>query len=253
MSYDSEMLMENPLREYLHILVKRKWLIIGTCLTIVLLVGIYNFFQTRIYRANAMLQITQDNPAAQVSVEDKLSRLTDADSLEKFQTTQYKILKSRSLAQRVIQALNLQEAPEFKAIREANPDKNENEILNTMVEALLAGLAVTPVRNTFLVEVAYHSPDKALARDVVNAIADEYMYLSIDRRNESFSLVRKWLDKQLQGMAAKVQEAQKRLYKFGQKSDIYTMEDKDNVIIQKFIDLTHLRQQEKNSIVITAC
>ena len=68
----------------------------------------------------------------------------------------------------------------------------------------------------------------------------EYMYLSIDRRNESFALVRKWLDKQLQELAAKVQEAQKKLYKFGQKTDIYTLEDKDNVVVQKFIDLSSL-------------
>ena len=88
--------------------------------------------------------------------------------------------------------------------------------------------------------MAFQSPDKSLAQRVVNAIADEYMYLSIDRRNESFALVRKWLDKQLQEMAGKVQEAQKKLYKFGQKTDIYTLEDKDNVVVQKFIDLSSL-------------
>ena len=101
-------------------------------------------------------------------------------------------------------------------------------------------LEVTPVRNTYLVEVSFQSPDKALAQKVVNTVADEYMFLSIDRRNESFSLVRTWLDRQLQEMAGKVQEAQKKLYKFGQQTDIYTLEDKDNVIVQKFIDLSGL-------------
>ena len=101
-------------------------------------------------------------------------------------------------------------------------------------------LEVTPVKNSYLVEVAFQSPDKSLTQKVVNAIADEYMYLSIYRRNESFSLVKKWLDKQLQEMATKVQEAQGKLYKFGQKTNIYTLEDKDNVIIQKFIDLIGL-------------
>jgi capsular exopolysaccharide synthesis family protein len=37
-----------------------------------------------------------------------------------------------------------------------------------------------------------------------------------------------------------VHEAQKKLYKFGQKTDIYTLEDKDNVVVQKFIDLSSL-------------
>jgi capsular exopolysaccharide synthesis family protein len=37
-----------------------------------------------------------------------------------------------------------------------------------------------------------------------------------------------------------VQQAQKKLYKFAQKTDIYTLEDKDNVVVQKFIDLSSL-------------
>jgi capsular exopolysaccharide synthesis family protein len=52
--------------------------------------------------------------------------------------------------------------------------------------------------------------------------------------------VRRWLDKQLQEMGSKVQEAQKRLYKFGQETDIYTLEDRDNVVVQKFLDLSSL-------------
>jgi capsular exopolysaccharide synthesis family protein len=41
-------------------------------------------------------------------------------------------------------------------------------------------------------------------------------------------------------MGSKVQEAQKRLYKFGQETDIYTLEDRDNVVVQKFLDLSSL-------------
>ncbi len=151
-----------------------------------------------------------------------------------------KILQSRSLALRVIKALNLAEHPDFKVIREKNPEMTDSEFEDAMVELFQKRLEVTPVRNSFLVDVAFQSPDKALAQKVVNAVADEYMYLSIDRRNESFNLVRTWLDRQLHDMAGKVQEAQKKLYKFGQKTDIYTLEDKDNVIVQKFIDLSGL-------------
>jgi len=212
--YDVEM--QGPgLQDYIFILLKRKWLVIGVFLTIFLAVAIYTFLRTPIFRASAKLQITEDNPGSHVSASDKLPEFFGYDDAEKFQQTQYDILQSQSLAQRVVQALNL---PKHTAW----------------------SLEINPVRNTYLVEVACQSPDKAVAQKVVNAVADEYMYLSIDRRNESFGLVRKWLDKQLKELAAKVQEAQKKLYKFGQKTDIYTLEDKDNVVVQKFIDLSSL-------------
>jgi capsular exopolysaccharide synthesis family protein len=241
MDYDyySESYKGGDLREYLHIVLKRKWFIIGTFLSVFLTAALYTFIRTPIYRTSATLQLTQDNPGSRV-MDDKLSQLTGLEEVEKFQQTQYKILQSWSLAERVFQALNLRDQADFKTIREKNPDMTDAKIEEAMVGQLMANIEVAPVKNSFLVEVAYQSPDKSLAQRVVNAIADEYMFLSIDRRNESFALVRKWLDKQLQEMAAKVQEAQKKLYKFGQKTDIYTTEDKENVVVQKFIDLSGL-------------
>lgn len=228
------------LREYLHVLLKRKWWVIATFSIISLAGALYTFTRTPIFRTSATLQITQDNPGSQVSVDEKLSKLTGSDSVEKFQQTQYKILQSWSLAQRVFQALNLKDKPDFQALKEKNPEKTEAQLEEAMVGLLMKNIEVTPVKNSYLVEVAFKSPDRSLPQKVVNAIADEYMYLSIDRRNESFALVRKWLDKQLKEMGAKVQEAQKKLYKFGQKTDIYTLDDKENVIVQKFIDLSGL-------------
>ena len=203
------------LRDYLYILLKRKWVVIGTFLAVFLFVALRTFLATPIYRASTTLQITNDNPGSHVSATGGLPDVFGFDPGDKFQNTQYDILKSQSLAQRVVQALNLSKDTSWS-------------------------LEVNPVHDTYLVEVACQSPDKSVAQKVANAIADEYMYFSIERRNDSFTLVRKWLDKQLTKMAVKVQEAQKKLYKFGQKSDIYTLEDKNNVVMQKFVDLSSL-------------
>ena len=94
-------------------------------------------------------------------------------------------------------------------------------------------------------DISYQSADKEITKKVLDTIASQYLYLLIDRRNESFALVRNWLNDQLNEMAGKVQETQKKLYKFGQKTDIYMTHDKaggdqDNVIVQKFIDLSSL-------------
>jgi len=236
--YDSEEQQGLDLREYVSILLKRKWWIFGTFLIIFIGVTFYTLTRTPIFRATGMLQITKDNPVSQMGPDDKYSQFFSTDS-EKFQLTQYKILQSESVAQRMIQVLNLQDHPDFKSIWN-NPNQSKAEIENAMVALFLSKLEINPVKNSYLVEVAYKSPDKVMAQKVVNTIADQYMYLSIDRRDESFTLVRKWLDKQLQEMEAKVQKAQKKLFKFAQQADIYTLEDKDNVVVQKFIDLSGL-------------
>ena len=229
------------LGDYIDVILRRKKWIIGTFLVLVLGVAALCWLITPIYRVSSILQITEDNPASNVSVDDKISSaLSGSSSQEKFQQTQYKILESRSLARQVLRILNMAEHPEFREISKKYADKSPAEIEEVMIDQFQKKLEIKPVANTYLVEVAFKSTDKELAKKVVEAVANQYIFLSIDRRNDSFKLVRDWLNNQLQQMALKVQEAQKKLYKFGQKANIYSLEDKENVIIQKFVDLNAL-------------
>jgi succinoglycan biosynthesis transport protein ExoP len=233
----------HTIRDYINILLRRKWWIIGTFITLVLLTALYNYTRTPIYRATAMVEITADNPGSQVSADGRISGMGSWFYAQKFQETQNKILKSKSLAKRVIKALDLAKHPDFAGMAKAK-NRSPEQILNRMAAAFAGRLTIEPIRNTNLVDISYHSPDKELTKKVLDVIPNEYLYLLIDRRNESFSLVRNWLNDQLNKMAEKVQETQKKLYKFGQKTDIYIVGEKvgdqDNVVVQKFVDLSAL-------------
>jgi|WetSurMetagenome_2_1015567.scaffolds.fasta_scaffold26249_2 polysaccharide biosynthesis transport protein len=244
----------HSLREYLDILSRRKWWIIGTFIVIVFLTALYSFLKTPIYRTTTMLEITEDNAASNVSSDPRSMMSGGWFSAQKFQETQNKILQSTSLAKRVIKALDLEKHPDFAGIANSK-NKTKEQILNIMAEAFVGNLTVEPLRNTNLVDISYQSPDKPLTTKVLDTIPTEYLYFLIDRRNESYSLVRGWLDNQLNKMADKVQQTQKKLYKFGQKTDIYEIDESapssyspstagtnqsGNVIFQKFYDLSAL-------------
>ena len=228
------------LRDYLHILIKRKRWIIGICLGVVLFTAVAVFLITPIYRAGALLQITQDNAIAQVGDNDPLTALKGGQELTKFQETQVKILGSRSLAWRIIEALNLENHADFKFLNESDPKISPEKLRSDFLELFQKKLEIKPVKDSFLVEVSFKSSDQSLAQRVANTMAREYVQLAIDRRTESFSLVKEWLEKQLQNLAGRVQDSQRKLYEFGQKSDFFALEDKDNVIIQKYIELNGL-------------
>jgi len=226
--------------DFFHILVKRKWLIIGSFLAVMTATLLIILFMTPVYKATTVLQITQDSSGSKVGESDNLSLLKVSPEAGKFQETQYKILTSRGVAARVIDALHLQGAPEFRAIAEEDPAAPPEKIQSKMIDLFLEKLVVTPIKDTYLVEVAFKSQDRQLAKRVTDNLAQEYMQLVIDSRTKSFTLVKEWLGKQLQQMADKVQASQKKLYEFGQKHDFYALEDKDNVIIQKYIELSGL-------------
>jgi capsular exopolysaccharide synthesis family protein len=229
------------LRDLFHILLKRKWWVIGTLLGVMTITGLVILIMTPIYKATTMLQITQDNPGPSLSDLTNLSILKGGQDADKFQETQYNILTSRGVAARVIEALNLQNTPEFKAIAvKSPPDAPPEKIKSDMIDYFLDKLVVNEIKDTYLMQVAFKSQDRELAKKVVDALAREYMQLVIDSRAQSFTLVKDWLAKQLDQMTRKVQASQKKLFEFGQKHDFYSLEDKDNVIIQKYIELSAL-------------
>lgn len=228
------------LRDYFQILIKRKRLIIGISLGVFLLTAAVVFLMTPVYRAAALVQITQDNAVTQLGDQDPLATLKGGQELTKFQETQVKILGSRSLAWRLIENLHLQDHPEFKVQSKADPPPSAQQLKNDLLELFQKKLDIKPLKDSYLVEVSFKSSDQSLAQRVTNAVATEYVQLAIDKRTESFSLVKEWLEKQLQTLAGRVQDSQQKLYEFGQKSDFFALEDKDNVIIQKYIELNGL-------------
>src|SRR5262249_43143335 len=101
------------LLDYWRVIVVRRWTVIAVLFTVVVVTVIWSFKETPIYRAHTTIQIDRENPNI-LSFKDvyELESSTD-DTLR----TQFEVLKSRSLARRVIQELRLENVEEFQEPR----------------------------------------------------------------------------------------------------------------------------------------
>lgn len=232
---------ENNLRRYWNILLRRRWWVISFFLISVGLTGLITFLMTPIYRASTTLQITQDNPASVIGERDALSALFASETQTRFYETQYMILESRPLINRIIDSLKLLEHKDFKELQENEPDKSSEELRLLYAESLSKRLIVRPVKRSFLVEVAFESDDQDLAPKFVNAISAEYMKFSMDTRRQSYEMIREWLESELHKLAAKVEDSERKVYEYGHQKDFLALEDaKENTIINKYIELSLL-------------
>ena len=100
---------EIDLREYLYVLYKYKWAILGFSLVITILTTLYVYTITPIFQATATLLIESED-ANVVSI-DEVYGIPTANN--EYYETQFQILQSRELAERVIDTLKLAEHPEF--------------------------------------------------------------------------------------------------------------------------------------------
>ena len=96
---------------YLGIALKYKWLILTFCGVGLVTGYIVNFTSTPIYRATATIQIDRQAPRI-VKIEGARDQDSYGDDF-RFYQTQYDLLRSRSLAERVASDLNLGAASDF--------------------------------------------------------------------------------------------------------------------------------------------
>lgn len=224
------------LHDYINTILKRKWWIIS-CLAVALIIAIYyNQTLTPLFRGTATLQIIQDNPGSLVSSGPNRDMDTALYAVDRFYETQYKLLSSRAVAYKIVKIMDLIDRPEYKSLRE-DPKQSSQEIKRTVADAFLGQLEISPVKNSFLVDISYKSADPDLAMQVPNTICKEYLKFCMETRSQSYVLVREWLEGQLLQLAGKVESSEKKLLNQGRKEDFMGLEGDNNVIVNKYVEL----------------
>ena len=172
---------ENPLLRYWHVLLRRRWAILGLTGLVVAGALAGSFLATPQYRATATLEIQRQNP--DILTFQDLSRVDYSwAAYSDFYQTQYRILASDAIARESALRVDLMQHPDLASegskpglmarLKSLLPRRKRTVELSELDRAALlvrGGLEVTPVRNSQLVEVSWVSSDPVLAADVANA------------------------------------------------------------------------------------
>jgi len=234
-SHDSE---EIDLVAYWQLLVKRRWLVLGILAAVVALALIVTLMMPPIYRATAVLQI--DRESVQILQVEGVGNAEAA--APDFLTTQYELLRSRSLAERVANELAIDAAtmerldatgwwqratavlrPGANDSSDADEPEAEADQLAALRQAVAIvreGLTVEPVRNSRLVRVHFDSTLPAFSTRVVNAVADGFVAHAIERKFDASSYASRYLEEQLALAKGRLEESERALVAFAARENI---------------------------------
>ena len=234
---------DSALREYVRVLIKRKWLVCS-CLAIILgVVALATLRSTPIYDAAGSIAINKGDPTI-LNFKDSNNNgpdYYDPTDLD----TEVRILKSDLLALQVIRQLNLDKRQEFGGSGEAPASlglttdalQPDSERTTALLGAFKGSLRVTLVPNTRIIEIHYRSPDKNLAATVVNTLINTYIEQNFKTRFESTMQASDWLSKQLVDLEMKVQTSQEKLVLYQKQHEILGIDEKQNIITSKLDEL----------------
>lgn len=238
------------LRDYWQVVVKRKWTVITFFLIVVTSVVTATFLMTPIYRATLTMQIEKE--AAKIVDYNKGVMPVEAAGDRDFYQTQYELLKSRTLAERVVDQLGLAHSSVFLGAKESGlwqtilakvgnaDDKGAARAAAApaaptgqkaaLAGQFLSGLTIEPVRNSRLVKIHYDSPDPQLAARIVNTLALVYINVNLERRFDASSYAKTFLEERLQQIKAKLEDSERQLVDYSRQQEIINIDDKQTTV-----------------------
>lgn len=208
------------LRDYLFVVLKRKWLILTLVVVVTSLVTIQMYRQPSIYQSSAEIQIEPKKDSILKTGQGVVIN-TAADRDPSYWNTQLKLLQNPELARQVILTLSLHKDPLFfgppgqtsigasirrliygeeqsAAAPAATSDKvevvgSEKVVagqlspqdlarLQPYEDTLAANLTVEPISGTQLVNLTYKHTNPELAKKIADTYADTFVYNNADRQ-----------------------------------------------------------------------
>jgi len=236
---------EIDLWEYWRVIIKRKWALLTFAGMLVLFTGLFSFLATPRYKATASLIIEGDS-SRMLSIDETFGyQPRDFQDLRYF-NTQLRLLKSKSLAEKVVRKMNLPSRPEFMGKpgkrnpgvkSRTAPGMKPPDPYSDIAEGILLNVDVKPVRETKLVEVSYSSPSPVLAAEVVNTLAEEFIIFSIERRYETTQKASDFLSEQISGLREDLTAKERELQRYGQEKQILFLSESESTEVNKFANI----------------
>jgi succinoglycan biosynthesis transport protein ExoP len=241
------------LRDYLAVVLKRKWLILSLVVVVTSLVTVQMYRLPPIYEAETTIQIEPKRRTIQTK-EITLNTGTDPT----YWNTQLKLLENPQLARQVIIALDLQNNPAFLegqassgffgglrrlffGDKPASPTVGTTTIvpvvdgasvtaeqltpaqlqkLEPYEDTLRANLTVEPVERTSLVTLKYRHSNPEIAQKVADTLAQVFIYNDLRHTTTGQRTAAEDLANQIAELQLKIQQDTERLLNYKKSHDI---------------------------------
>src|ERR1700704_5320649 len=210
---------------------KRSWIIIPTLLALVLSLAAVNLIPPR-YKSEARILIDgRENVFLRPNGErDDQRNAVDPEAV----TSQVQLLLSRDLAREIIKKNKLADRPEFDPVLQGlSPVKSLLALFGIgrdpfsltpeerVLDAYFDRLTAYAVDKSRVIVIEFQSRDPDLAAKVANSIAENYLVLQQNARQEQAKAAGQWLSGEIDSLRRKVADAESRAEDFRSKSSLF--------------------------------
>ena len=221
------------LSDYLILLRERIWYIVIIFLVVATGTTLYTFRKTKIYTSGAMVEIlrTDPKPMARMAGDLDNNQIRTAEDLN----TEINFLNSGKLIEAVNKRLT---GAERQAFMEPYQDTITFSGPLTPLEVLGRNREIKPARMSLNVYISYSHPSAAIAADVANMFAEEYVAYSLNRGLERTIKAVEDLRREAETKKQKVDELEAELAQYRRENNAVSIEQSENVALSELQSIT---------------
>jgi capsular exopolysaccharide synthesis family protein len=221
-----------------HLLLSKAWVLI---LFVVLSLGAafaYLMVAQRIYESRAVIEIEQETPRV-INIQD--INPEDFKLPEVLKTIEQALL-SDTLLLRVIRANGLDKDPVF-----APPKKDGSVYLDSeLVARFRSKVKVTLRKGTRLIDIIVEDTDPKRAQQLTQSMVKEFVDQSFEQKLDVSRRANDFLRQEADHLKAKLQNAEQAVQKYREDFQAVSLEDKQNIIVEKLKELNLKVTQAKS-------
>ncbi|MEQ8970055.1 MAG: polysaccharide biosynthesis tyrosine autokinase [Coleofasciculus sp. C1-SOL-03] len=181
------------------LVLKRRWLWVAGVFGVMVTLALFSISrQVPVYKAQGTLLIKEDRSDLLTGLNTKVGEIESIYKDNNPLSTQAQIIKSRPIAEKVIEELDLKN-------EEGEPFKPK---------VITGGLKVEPVPETDILQISYQSKDPKLASAVVNKVLDVYIANDVLTNRAKTQAASAFIREQLPKVEANVAQADLALRRF---------------------------------------
>ena len=247
------------LRDYMFVVLKRKWLILSLVLVVTSLVTIQAFRAPSIYAGETTIRIEEKPPNVLQTKDVVITGQGDPN----FWGTQLKLLENPALARQVVLTLDLQHNPTFfggqsqggvfsslRRIFSKQKKVNDSPAVSTGLtvvgegevtggsltaeqlaelepyeDAIIAGELVEPVPQTNLVRIRFIHSDPELAQKVSNTLAEVFVNNNLERSTMGSNKAEDLLAREIANLQTKIKHDQEAQFNYAKGHNLPLVND----------------------------
>ncbi len=189
-----------------------RWVIFGAAALGLAAAVVVTLLTTPMYRAWVTLEVNP--PTVEILDENKRAQAA-SPGLWDFIATQVGLLKSRALAERVAQDLNLASREDV-----VGSGGDAATRLATATSVVAGGLSVERPEEGQLIKFSYSAPSPQLAAEVANGVAENFIGSGMQRRYEASTYARTFLQQQIAKTRRDLERTERQLVAYAQAQGI---------------------------------